>query len=176
MHNCCSNNDECEEGGCSSNGGHCLCHGHEGQVIVAVSGYFNPLHVGHLEMIEKAKKLGDKLVAIINNDKQVAIKGSHPFMSEEDRVKIISALRDVDGVFLSIDNDGTVCKSLAEINPDIFANGGDRKNLNDVPEFAICQELDIQMIDGLGNKVRASSDMIAQANVLKKDDKASKLI
>jgi len=71
-------------------------------VIVAVSGYFNPLHVGHIEMIQRAKKLGDKLVVIVNNDKQVALKGSVPFMPEKDRIMIISALRDVDKVFLSL--------------------------------------------------------------------------
>ena len=164
---CCSNH-ESEHACCSNHEGCCSCGGHDELVVVAVSGYFNPLHVGHLEMIEKAKKLGDILVVIINNDKQVAIKGRHPFMSENDRMKIISALRDVDEVFLSIDDDHTVCKSLAKINPDIFANGGDRKNLNDVPEFTICQEQNIQMVDGLGNKIRASSEMIAEANAFKK--------
>jgi cytidyltransferase-like protein len=138
------------------------------QVVVAVSGYFNPLHVGHLEMITRAKKLGDKLVAIVNNDTQVKLKGSVPFMSARDRVKIISALRDVDEVFLSIDKDKTVCRSLAKINPDVFANGGDRKNINDVPEFPVCQELNIKMVDGLGRKIRASSEMIAKASAAKK--------
>lgn len=136
-------------------------------VVVAVSGYFNPLHVGHLEMIEKAKKLGDKLVVIVNSDRQVKIKGSVPFMSQADRVKIIGALRDVDEVFLSIDTDHTVCRSLAKVKPNIFANGGDRKSLNDVPEYAICQELGITMVDGLGKKIRASSKMIAQAAAAK---------
>jgi cytidyltransferase-like protein len=64
-------------------------------VVVAVSGYFNPLHVGHLDMIEKARKLGDKLVVIVNNDYQVKLKGSVPFMTLADRVRIIGALRDV---------------------------------------------------------------------------------
>ncbi|MDI3496481.1 MAG: proteasome regulatory subunit [Patescibacteria group bacterium] len=132
-------------------------------IVVAVSGYFNPLHVGHLEMIEKAKKLGDKLVAIVNNDYQVKLKGSVPFMSAADRVRIIGALRAVDEVFLAIDKDKTVCQSLAKINPDIFANGGDRKNINDVPEYLICKKLGIKMVDGLGRKIRASSKMIAQA-------------
>jgi D-beta-D-heptose 7-phosphate kinase/D-beta-D-heptose 1-phosphate adenosyltransferase len=132
-------------------------------VIVAVSGYFNPLHVGHLEMIQKSKKLGDKLVVIINNDAQVKLKGSVPFMKQEDRIKIISALRDVDEVFLSIDKDKTVCKSLAKIKPNIFANGGDRKSLNDVPEYPICQKLGIDMVDGLGKKIRASSELIKRA-------------
>jgi D-beta-D-heptose 7-phosphate kinase/D-beta-D-heptose 1-phosphate adenosyltransferase len=132
-------------------------------VIVAVSGYFNPLHVGHLEMIEKSRKLGDKLVAIVNNDYQVKLKGSVPFMSQADRLKIVSALKYVDKVFLSIDRDATVCKSLAKVRPNIFANGGDRKSLNDVPEFGICSKLGIKMVDGLGKKIRASSKLIAEA-------------
>ena len=137
-------------------------------VVVAVSGYFNPLHVGHLEMIQKAKKLGDKLVAIVNNDYQVGLKGSVPFMSESDRLKIVAALREVDKVFLSIDSDKTVCKSLAKLKPNIFANGGDRHSIGDVPEYPVCQKLKIKMVDGLGRKIRASSEMIARAAALKK--------
>lgn len=133
-------------------------------VVVVVSGYFNPLHVGHLEMIQKSKKLGDKLIAIVNNDYQVGLKGSVPFMSQADRLKIVGALRDVDEVFLSIDKDKSVCKSLSKIKPNIFANGGDRKSLGDVPEFPICQKLNIKMVDGLGKKIRASSVLIARAN------------
>lgn len=142
-------------------------------VVVAVSGYFNPLHVGHLEMIQKSKKLGDKLVAIVNNDHQVKLKGSVPFMSQADRIKIVGALRDVDEVFLSVDRDPTVCKSLAKVKPDIFANGGDRKSLNDVPEFPICAKLGIKMVDGLGKKIRASSKLIAEA-AAKKEKLCSK--
>lgn len=132
-------------------------------IVVAVSGFFNPLHVGHLEMIEMAKKLGDKLVVIVNNDRQVKLKGRVMFMSETDRVKIIAALRDVDEVFLSVDRDLTVCKSLAQVKPQIFANGGDRFNLKNVPEFPVCEALGIKMVDGLGQKIRASSEMIARA-------------
>ncbi len=138
-------------------------------VIVAVSGYFNPLHVGHLEMIQKAKKLGDKLVVIINNDKQVALKGRVPFMSEKDRMKIIKALRDVDEVVLAIDDyklssgEIPVIKTLAKVKPNIFANGGDRHNIVNVPEYDICKKLNIKLVDGLGNKIRASSEMIARA-------------
>ena len=127
---------------------------------VVVSGYFNPLHVGHLEMIKMAKDLGDYLIVIINNDEQVRLKGSFPFMNEADRVEIIRNLKYVDEVFLSIDNDKTVCKSLEELKPHIFANGGDRKSLGDVPEYEICQRLNIEMIDGLGKKIRASSEML----------------
>lgn len=143
-------------------------------LVVAVSGYFNPLHVGHLEMFNKAKKLGDKLVVIVNNDKQVALKGRVPFMLEKDRVEIIKALRDVDEVFLSIDDyklangQVPVIKSLAKVHPDIFANGGDRYNMVNVPEYPICQKLGIKMVDGLGKKIRASSEMIARAAELKK--------
>ncbi|MEI6836058.1 MAG: adenylyltransferase/cytidyltransferase family protein [Candidatus Falkowbacteria bacterium] len=132
-------------------------------VVVAVSGYFNPLHVGHLDMIEMASKLGDKLVVIINNDHQVKLKGSVPFMTLPDRVRIIAALRAVDEVFISIDRDKTVCKSLTKLRPDIFANGGDRKSLGDVPEYPICQKLEITMVDGLGKKIRASSELIKRA-------------
>lgn len=134
-------------------------------VVVVVSGYFNPLHIGHLEMIERAKKIGDKLVAIVNNDQQVKLKGSVPFMSQADRLKIVKALRAVDDVFLSIDHDKTVCKSLAKIKPNIFANGGDRKSFGDVPEYEVCQRLNIMMVDGLGKKIRASSDLIARARL-----------
>lgn len=159
-HECCCENEE-NKNSCA------CCLEDEQEVVVAVSGYFNPLHVGHLEMIEKAKKLGTKLVAIVNSDYQVGLKGSVAFMPEADRLKIIAALRDVDEVFLSIDKDKTVCQSLAKVNPDIFANGGDRKNLNDVPEYEVCQKLNIEMVDGLGQKIRASSKMIAQASSLK---------
>ena len=141
-------------------------------VVVAVSGYFNPLHVGHLDMIRMSKKLGDKLVAIVNSDYQVKLKGSVPFMSERDRLKIVAALRDVDEVFLSIDKDKSVCKSLAKVKPDIFANGGDRKSFGDVPEYPVCQKLKIQMVDGLGRKIRASSKLIAEA--ARKEEKKKK--
>jgi len=138
-------------------------------VLVAVSGYFNPLHVGHLEMIKKAKKLGDKLVVIVNNDKQVALKGRVPFMSEQDRVAIVKALRDVDRVVLAIDDyqlpngEIPVIKSLARVRPNIFANGGDRHNILNVPEYDVCKKYNIKMVDGLGKKIRASSELIAKA-------------
>jgi len=107
--------------------------------------------------------LGDKLVAIVNNDYQVKLKGSVAFMPQADRLKIVAALRGVDAVFLSIDRDLSVCRSLAQLKPDIFANGGDRHSLGDVPEYPVCQKLKIKMVDGLGRKIRASSKIIAQA-------------
>ena len=125
---------------------------------VAISGYFDPIHVGHLEYIKEAKKLGDKLIVIVNNNHQCVLKKGKPFMDEKDRVIIASSIKYVDEVFLSIDEDKTVCKSLEEIKPDIFANGGDRKNF-EIPESIICKKYDIKIIDGLGEKIRSSSDL-----------------
>ena len=126
--------------------------------VVAISGYFDPIHVGHLEYINMAKKLGDKLVVIVNNNYQCELKKGKPFMDEKDRVTIVSNLKNVDEVFLSIDKDKTVCASLEKIKPDIFANGGDRKNY-EIPESVICKKYDIEIIDGLGEKIRSSSDI-----------------
>ena len=95
--------------------------------VVAISGYFDPIHVGHLEYINMAKKLGDKLIVIVNNNYQCELKKGKPFMDEKDRVTIVSSIKNVDEVFLSIDEDKTVCATLQKIKPDIFANGGDRK-------------------------------------------------
>jgi D-beta-D-heptose 7-phosphate kinase/D-beta-D-heptose 1-phosphate adenosyltransferase len=140
------------------------------KIRVAVSGYFNPLHVGHLEMIEKAKKLGDYLIVIVNNDKQVKLKGRVPFMNEKDRVKIIKALKWVDEVVLAVDNykwengEVPIIKTLAKVKPNIFAKGGDRKiKSGNIPEDDICQKLNIKIIDGLGKKIRSSSILIANA-------------
>ena len=126
--------------------------------VVAISGYFDPIHVGHLEYINMAKKFGDKLVVIVNNNYQCELKKGKPFMDEKDRVTIVSNLKNVDEVFLSIDKDKTVCASLEKIKPDIFANGGDRKNY-EIPESVICKKYDIKIIDGLGEKIRSSSDL-----------------
>ena len=125
---------------------------------IAVSGYFDPIHVGHIEYINNAKKLGDWLVVIVNNNNQCAIKKGKYFMDEKDRVLIVKNIKAVDEVFLSIDEDKTVCKSLKKVNPDVFANGGDRKNY-EIPESKVCKENNIQIIDGLGDKIRSSSDL-----------------
>ena len=126
--------------------------------VVAVSGYFDPIHVGHLEFLKIAKSLGDKLVVIINSDYQADLKKGKSFMPEEDRLEIVQALRCVDEVFLSIDKDKSVCKSLEHLKPDIFANGGDR-SLEEIPETAVMKKYNIEMVDGLGEKIRSSSDI-----------------
>ena len=126
--------------------------------IVAVSGYFDPIHVGHLEYLRLSKKLGDKLVVIVNNNHQCVLKKGKPFMDEKDRVEIVRSLGMVDEVFLSIDYDKSVWKSLEKIKPHIFANGGDRST-GEVPESTVCKKYNIQMTDGLGDKIRSSSDL-----------------
>jgi len=126
--------------------------------VVAVSGYFDPIHVGHLEYLKMAKSLGDKLVVIINSDYQAELKKGKSFMPEEERLEIVQALRCVDEVFLSIDKDKSVCKSLEHLKPDIFANGGDR-SLEEIPETAVMKKYNIEMVDGLGEKIRSSSEI-----------------
>lgn len=129
--------------------------------IVVVSGYYDPLHLGHLRMFEMAKQLGDKLVVIVNNDMQAALKKGKSFMPEEDRCELVKALKVVDDVFLSVDTDKTVCKSLEVLRPNVFANGGDRKDMNDIPEAETCQRLGIEMVFNVGTKkIRSSSEYI----------------
>ena len=128
------------------------------KIRVAVSGYFDPIHVGHLEYLRMAKELGDSLVVIVNNNNQCKLKKGKHFMDENDRVEIVKALRFVDEVFLSVDKDRTVCKSLEEIKPDVFANGGDRAT-SEVPETPVCKKFNIKMVDGLGDKIRSSSSL-----------------
>ena len=129
--------------------------------IVAVSGYWNPLHRGHIRLFEAAKELGEYLVVIVNNDEQVKLKGSAPFMNEKERMEIIAALAPVDNVILSIDKDRTVCKTLELIKPDVFANGGDRFKSN-VPEVEICKKIGCKMVFnvGRGGKVQSSSALL----------------
>jgi len=130
-------------------------------IKVAASGYFNPLHKGHVEYLEKARSLGDHLVVIVNSDLQRRLKGSKEFMDENERMYIVSALKCVDEVFLSIDADGTVCASLEAVKPHIFAKGGDRFT-GEIPEANVCSKLGIKMVDGLGQKVQSSSWLLSK--------------
>ena len=131
----------------------------EKQIIVAASGYFDPIHIGHIEYLEKAKSLGDKLIVIINNDIQAKRKKGKPFMPQGERAKIVAALKSVDEIFVSIDEDSTVCKSLEFLKPNIFAKGGDRFG-SEVPESGVCNEHGIQLVDRLGEKIQSSSWLI----------------
>ncbi len=134
--------------------------------IVVTSGYFNPLHVGHINLFREAKSLGDFLVVIVNNDAQVKVKGSVDFMPENERVELIKSLKYVDEVFLSIDKDASVRESLkavAEKYPGqvIFANGGDRHTGN-ILENEICREFNITLADNVGGgKIQSSSWLLS---------------
>ena len=137
---------------------------------IIVSGYFNPIHKGHIELFHNAKSKGDKLFVIVNNDVQRELKGSKEFMLEDERILIVSQFKIVDEVFLSIDKDSTVRESIQEIysiynsNCELyFANGGDQNN-NTIPEVKICKELNIRLIDGLGDKIQSSSWLLNKKN------------
>ena len=129
--------------------------------IVCVSGYFDPIHVGHIEYFKKSKEIGDKLMVIVNNDEQATLKKGKPFMPADERIQLIKELRCVDIVVKSIDTDRTVCKTLetVEPKPDYFCNGGDQNN-NTIPEGEVCNKRNIELRDGFGNKIQSSSWLI----------------
>lgn len=146
------------------------------KTIIIASGYFNPLHVGHIHYLRVAKDLGDSLLVIVNNDKQVKLKKSIPFMSENERMEIVRALKYVDGVFPSIDIDKTVTRSISLLKQKIdlfesntnekyevfFVNGGDRKDDN-IPEEETCRQLGIKTVYGVGgNKEESSSNILSR--------------
>lgn len=130
---------------------------------IAVSGFFDPVHAGHLSLFVAAKSLGDWLTVIVNNDRQQKLKGSIPFMPLEERIRLIEALKPVDEVVVAFDADGTVCETLRFLKPDVFANGGDR-GVGNVPEADVCRKLGIEMAYGIGGeKIRSSSELIREA-------------
>jgi len=137
--------------------------------IVITSGFFNPLHSGHINLFRESKKLGDCLVVIVNNDEQVKIKGSEPFMTEKERIEIIKSLKYVDDVLLSIDRDTgwqhKTLTALAEKYNDselILTKGGDR-NMDNLPktEKEVCKKYNIQLVANVGGvKTQSSSWLI----------------
>ena len=131
--------------------------------VIIVSGYFNPLHKGHLELFEKAKAAGDKLWVIVNSDLQRKLKGSKEFMDQNERLIIVNSIGIVDKALISIDKDKTQCATLADLADKYsseyrlyFANGGDQNN-DSIPEVPICKEKKIGLIEGLGDKIQSSS-------------------
>jgi cytidyltransferase-like protein len=135
--------------------------------IVIISGYFDPIHVGHIEYLQLAKKLcgeNGKLIAILNNDKQCELKKGKVFMPQEERKKILESVRFIDEVFLSIDIDKSVCESIKFIAEKykgkeiIFAKGGDRF-VYEIPEAEICKKYNIKIVDQLGDKIQSSSNL-----------------
>jgi cytidyltransferase-like protein len=135
--------------------------------VVMVSGGFDPVHIGHVRLFNEAKKLGDYLIVVVNNDNWLKLKKGYSFMPETERKEIIEAFRGVDEVMLTKHEPGTtdlsVCQELEEIKPDIFANGGDR-HAGNIPEYALCDKLGIVMVFnvGHGGKVRSSSDLLKE--------------
>jgi D-beta-D-heptose 7-phosphate kinase/D-beta-D-heptose 1-phosphate adenosyltransferase len=130
---------------------------------IIVSGYFNPLHKGHLDLFKKAKSLGDKLWVIVNSDFQRELKGSTSFMDENERLIIIQSIKYVDYALISNDRDKTQCYTLQQFHDmfsdkyDLaFANGGDQNN-DTISEREVCEKLGIELLDGLGDKIQSSS-------------------
>jgi len=129
--------------------------------IACVSGYFDPIHIGHIEYFKKSKLIADKLMVIVNNDEQATLKKGKAFMPVDERIKIIEELKCVDFVVKSIDTDRTVCKTIASLSPvpTYFCNGGDQNN-NTIPETTICEKMGIELRDGFGEKIQSSSWLI----------------
>ncbi len=130
---------------------------------IIVSGYFNPFHRGHLKYFMLAKEKGDYLIVIVNNDIQRRLKDSKEFMNEDERVLIVSNIKQVDTVYLSVDETSSVINTLQLIHNELklefelyFANGGDQDNKS-IPEKNICDKLGIKLIDNLGDKIQSSS-------------------
>ena len=135
---------------------------HKPKAII-VSGYFNPIHKGHLEYFINAKAKGDLLFVIVNSDHQRSLKGSKEFQQEDERLFIVQHIKEVDHALISIDQDRTVCKTIEHLYQQYhnthrlaFANGGDQNNQS-IPERLVCEQLGIELIDGLGDKIQSSS-------------------
>lgn len=131
--------------------------------LVIVSGYFGPLHVGHLDMIEAGAAAGDELFVIVNNNLQQELKKGRVIIDEADRHRIVAALRAVDHSMVAVDTDGTVCASIEHIaqrfgeHRIIFGNGGDRDTGAAVPESDVCERYGIDMIFDMGGNAKADS-------------------
>lgn len=130
---------------------------------IILSGYFSPLHTGHLDMIEDAASRADEVIVIVNNNAQQLAKKGKVIMDESDRLRIVRALRDVDHAFVATDDDRTVRDSIRRVAADfadhrlLFANGGDRNSGEVVPEAPVCEELGIEMVFDMGGTVKADS-------------------
>ena len=130
--------------------------------IVVASGYFDPIHVGHIEYLKRSKQLGNKLIVIVNNDHQAKLKKGKSFMPCNERVKVVRELECVDFAIEAVDKDRTVCESIRILHPDIFTNGGDQNN-DTIPEKKICEKYNIKLVDGLGDKIQSSSWLIKKS-------------
>ncbi|MBT94583.1 MAG: glycerol-3-phosphate cytidylyltransferase [Acidimicrobiaceae bacterium] len=132
-------------------------------VLVIVSGYFSPLHCGHLDYLEEAAASGNRLIVIVNNNDQQILKKGKLIMDQKDRLRIINALSIVDDAMISIDDDRSVSKTLAFIAENnkefslVFGNGGDRNSLENIPEGKICEKYEIKTIFNFGGTAKRDS-------------------
>jgi len=134
---------------------------------VAVSGGFDPIHKGHIQMIREAAEYGNVLV-ILNSDEWLIRKKGYKFMSFEERAYIAGSIKGVTFVANVDDTDGTVCEALKRFKPDYFANGGDRYDTN-TPEMSVCEELNIQMLWNIGGeKTQSSSELVEKSRMGKR--------
>lgn len=130
--------------------------------VVAVSGGFDPVHKGHVQMIEEASTHGPVLV-IINSDAWLMRKKGYVFMPWKERAYIMGNIKGVAIVTAVDDSDGSVCEALKRHKPAYFANGGDRYETN-TPEMEVCDELGIEMLWNIGGeKIQSSSSLVSKA-------------
>jgi cytidyltransferase-like protein len=131
--------------------------------VVIISGYFNPIHIGHVRLIKSSKELGDYLIVIVNNDKQQILKKGKIIMDENERMEIVKMISGVDEVVLSIDEDKTQCKTLEMLAKKhkgdslIFSNGGDRDSEKAIPETDVCKKNNVEMKFGIGGDDKPNS-------------------
>jgi len=138
--------------------------------IVAVSGGFDPIHIGHVRMIQDARKLGNVII-FLNTDEWLKRKKGYIFMPWQERAEVLLSIKGVKEVYSAMDDDNTVCKALEFYKPDIFANGGDRKP-DLVPEYQVCEKLGIEMAFSVGgdDKPQSSSWLVDKARFAKFDN------
>jgi len=131
---------------------------------VCVSGGFDPVHIGHLRMIQEASKFG-KVIVIVNSDDWLMRKKGYIFMPFSERCEILEGFSATGETTHVDDSDNTVCEALRRIKPDYFANGGDRKT-NNTPEMDVCEKLGIEMLWGVGGgKIQSSSTLVSDAGM-----------
>lgn len=137
---------------------------------VIVSGYFNPLHGGHLDMIEAAGELGEHVIVIVNNDEQQLLKKGKIILDQDNRARLMNALKHVHEVVISVDKEPPVIETLKQIRsmyPEdeiIFANGGDRDGERAIPETEVCRELNIELVFGVGSHEVVKRDSSTRIN------------